>query len=168
MFQSMVLRQWWWLCPVALLVLCDCVLSQIGILCNYCFNADRVEDCMRSTKRCPLGDVCFIDESTITYERGDGDKKNVRTSYMFKMGCQFYGMCKDGVSYGPGPQGYSNIIRSCCCTDRCLKSDGVGNGNYDQCSQPVVNITYTSQSPSIHHQMTPLLILTNAWTLYLN
>ena len=140
-----------------------------GILCNYCFNADRVEDCTRSARRCQPGDVCFIDESKITYNpSGMQNEKSQRTVYMFKMGCTFHGMCKDGISYGPGPLGYSNIKRQCCCSDRCLKTDGVGDGNYEHCSSPVANLTITDDAWSLRPSLTASLLIA-VWTtsLYL-
>ena len=157
-----------WTLGVFLLVLLQDLVdaSTWGILCNYCYQAERMEECMHPTRRCRPGNICFIDEGTFTYQPWGGnvkDKSQTRTVYMFSMGCIFYGMCEDGISYGPRSNGYSHIRRQCCCSDRCLESDGVRDGNYDQCSSPVVNLTITDDAWSLRQPLaTPLL--TAIWT----
>ena len=47
------------------------------------------------------------------------------------MGCEVAYLCRDGITYGPGPFGYSTKKRECCCHDNCLKADGTGNENIE-------------------------------------
>ena len=110
----------------------------LAIICNYCYNADSIADCLLTSRKCESTQVCFVDTSKVTY---DSAGKNPRTVKMFKMGCAYSSLCKDGVSYGPGPYGYSRIVRQCCCTDRCTQGDGSGQGSYEKCPWAVPNAT---------------------------
>ncbi len=59
----------------------------------------------------------------------------------YRMGCAATITCRDGVSYGPGPYGYSTTFRQCCCSDLCIEPDGVGKGRYDHCPNAFDNVT---------------------------
>lgn len=114
-----------------------------SLLCNQCFNADKPVDCKRTGKLCRPGQICFVDANAIKYEEGSVRE---RTLFMYKMGCAHASICKDGVSYGPGPYGYSRIVRSCCCTDKCSEPDGSGKGIYDKCHISTYNTTIDNGS----------------------
>lgn len=111
------------------------------ITCNYCYNADKMDDCFYSQRKCEHKQICFVDTSKVTFASGTDQE---RTSYMYKMGCAYSSICKDGVSYGPGPNGYSRIVRQCCCSPRCTEGDGSGKGKYDLCPWAMPNATDVS------------------------
>ena len=69
-----------------------------------------------------------------------------KTVWQYKMGCAPTITCRDGVSYGPGPYGYTKIYRQCCCSDLCIEPDGVGKGRYDHCPNAFDNITNRASS----------------------
>ena len=117
-----------------------------ALKCNYCFNADLKRDCMYSTQECVYGQVCAIDSTELTYTIGT--KREVEKTVMqYKMGCAATITCRDGVSYGPGPYGYSKIYRKCCCSDLCIYADGVGKGVYTDCPNAFDNITLSAAAP---------------------
>merc|ERR1712018_1012769 len=131
-----------------------------GLQCNRCHNANMVVDCQRAVETCQPGQACYRDSTQTTYETSD--RKSV-TVWMYKMGCTFTPICRDGISYGPGPYGYSRIIRFCCCTDRCNAPDGTGIGVYTNCSSAVVNGTIsdaTSLLYSRHSVYCPICVVT--------
>ena len=113
----------------------------LALQCNYCYNADKMEDCFYSKRTCESKQICFVDTSKVTYSAGTAKE---RTAYMYKMGCAYSSLCKDGISYGPGPHGYSRIVRQCCCTEKCTKGDGSGKGKYDICPWAMPNATDVS------------------------
>ena len=143
-----------------------------GLLCNLCYNADKVVDCMRATQQCAPDETCFRDSMVITY---DGANDVEHTVWMYKMGCTFTAICRDGVSYGPGPYGYSRIIRFCCCTDRCNEPDSSGKGHYQNCSPGVINSSingantpYTSWTQNLVLVLIPSLIIMLVYTISFN
>ena len=74
--------------------------------------------------------VCAIDTGDVHYT----DKyKTTQHFETFEMGCEVAYLCRDGVTYGPGPFGYSRKKRECCCSDKCLIADGTGSGDADHC-----------------------------------
>ena len=114
-----------------------------ALKCNYCFNADLKRDCMYSTQDCVFGQVCAIDSTELTYTIGA--KRNIEKTVMqYKMGCAATITCRDGVSYGPGPYGYSKIHRKCCCSDLCIEADGTGKGIFTDCPNAFDNVTLSS------------------------
>ena len=111
-----------------------------ALKCNYCFNADEKRDCMYSTQDCVFGQVCAIDTIELTYTIG-AKRDTEKTVKQYKMGCAATITCKDDVTYGPGPYGYSKIYRKCCCSDLCIRPDGVGRGMYEHCPNAFDNQT---------------------------
>ncbi len=116
-----------------------------GLECNYCFNADLVQDCYYTSQECIFGEVCALDSTELTYTIG-ADRRRTKTVWQYKMGCASTITCRDGASYGPGPYGYSKIHRQCCCTDLCTEPDGVGKGRYDHCPNAFDNQTDSSSA----------------------
>ncbi len=117
----------------------SCVLVT-GLVCNYCFNADVERDCLYTSQACVNGEVCAKDATRLTYTIGTF-RDHEKTVWQYKMGCAPTITCRDGVSYGPGPYGYTKIYRQCCCSDLCIEPDGVGKGRYDHCPNAFDNIT---------------------------
>ncbi len=116
-----------------------------GLKCNYCFNADLVQDCHYTSVECRLGEVCVLDSAELTYTIGAKRNQN-KTVWQYKMGCLTTISCKDGASYGPGPYGYITVDRKCCCSDLCTEPDGVGKERYDHCPNAFDNITNVASS----------------------
>ncbi len=114
-----------------------------GLKCNYCFNADIVQDCYYTSQVCKFGEVCALDSTELTYTIGAARSKT-KTVWQYKMGCAPTITCRDGASYGPGPYGYSKIHRQCCCSDLCSEPDGVGQGHYQNCPNAFDNQTSSS------------------------
>lgn len=105
--------------------------SCVALRCNYCYNADTWADCMINVKTCEIGQICYVEIHDVTYKsrRSQQEKKFNR----YKMDCSHYSLCRDRVTRGPDPYGYAVINGYCCCSDRCEKADGVGQGHYEVC-----------------------------------
>ncbi len=132
-----------------------------ALRCNYCFNADLKSDCMYSAQECNYGQVCVIDSTNLTYVIG-AKRAIKKTVWQYKMGCAPTITCRDGVSYGPGPYGYSKIYRKCCCSDLCMEPDGVGKGKFSDCPNAFDNVTDSAaphwNSPALHESQLGALI----------
>ncbi len=111
-----------------------------ALRCNYCFNADLERDCLYSSQECVYGQVCAKDATELTYTIGP-DRMQQKTVWQYRMGCAATITCKDGVTFGPGPYGYSRVYRQCCCSDLCTEPDGVGKERYDHCPNAFDNVT---------------------------
>ncbi|KAI0218004.1 hypothetical protein LSAT2_030286 [Lamellibrachia satsuma] len=108
-----------------------CAVSATTVVCNYCFDADVIDDCHLNVRHCPPEHVCFIDVKHIEYKSPTDGRVKAMTRY--KMGCLFASLCTDTVRTEPGLYGLATVFRSCCCTDRCDVPDGVGRGNWSAC-----------------------------------
>ena len=118
-----------------------------SLQCYYCYNADLQEDCFWNTQKCRAGQICGIDTTKLTYVTGKLRDHKV-TIDQYKMGCLDTIVCKDGFTHGPGPYGYKEIYRECCCTDKCTEGDETGQGFYHNCPNAFENITDITNSAS--------------------
>ena len=109
----------------------------LPLVCNYCYQTNLREDCHINVIHCQPGHVCSVETSMVTY-KGKGYKKKYR---MYRMGCDHYSLCRDRISSGVGPYGYSVVSKICCCQHRCEEPDGVGKGVVDYC--PMLWKNYT-------------------------
>ena len=108
-----------------------CAFGVKTVVCNYCFDADVIDDCHLNVRYCRPEHVCFVDVKHIEYKSPTDGRSKAITRY--QMGCLFGILCKDTVSTEPGLYGLATVFRSCCCTDRCRAPDGVGRGNWSAC-----------------------------------
>ena len=124
--------------------------DSLQLVCNYCYQADLKEDCHLNVIHCQAEHVCSVETSVIYYgrQREDETKKYM----MYKMGCEHYSLCRDRVSSGVGPYGYSVDTNICCCSHRCEEPDGVGKGNIDHCPMLWDNYTQVISGVGIHSE----------------
>ena len=130
---------------IILLILISWVRGSMQLVCNYCYQADIKEDCHLNVINCQPEHVCSVETSLVTYE-GKGHKE--QKYRMYKMGCEHYSLCRDRVSSGVGPYGYSVVTKICCCSQRCEDPDGVGKGVLDHCPMLWSNFTEVSDGPA--------------------
>ena len=112
-----------------------------------------------------------MDTVVVTYRTANAEERKIVT---YEMGCNYGYLCFDGVRYGPGPFGYSTIVRQCCCNDYCIRADGTGRRKNSQCIHAQYNETTLFNSAS---KMDTILVVTITialcicqyleWTLYL-
>ena len=119
---------------LALVASALCVVARAAtVVCNYCFDADVIDDCHLSVRHCSAGHICFVDVKHIEYTSPTDGRSKKMTRY--QMGCLFASLCRDAVNTEPGLYGLATVFRSCCCTDRCGTPDGVGRGNWSVCPE---------------------------------
>ena len=132
----------------------------LSLVCNYCYQADRKEDCHLNVRHCQPYHVCSIQSSIVTYE---GENHKEKQFIMYRMGCEHYSLCRDRNAKGPGPYGYSVISKFCCCQHRCEEADGVGKGVADHCPMLWKNYTAISNTVSVHDERARTLWLSLFW-----
>ena len=120
-----------------LLLLSNQVQQCLALVCNYCYQADAREDCHINTIDCKPDYVCTVETSLVSYKGRHVSK----VMPMYKMGCEHHSLCRDRVSSGVGPYGYSVVTKICCCNHRCEEPDGVGKRILDNCPQLWENYT---------------------------
>lgn len=96
------------------------------------------------------------------------DLQNVRhQANAYRMGCTDAYLCRDRVTYGPGPFGYTRNNRQCCCTSHCTEADGVGiEVNDPNC--PHDREEFRSSAPEISRiWCLSVAILLTAWVWFI-
>ena len=106
--------------------------------------------------------VCFMDTIVITYRTVDIEERRIVN---YEMGCNYGYLCFDGMRYGPGPFGYSTIVRQCCCSNNCVTPDGTGRGKNSQCIHAQFNEStlFNSAERELSSRTLSLITLTSVF-----